>query len=501
MLFRPDRNDYKVVGFYISRVLAAVGMLMLLPAILGFVVGEEEPALGFLIGALLALLIAVAGSHWCATTKSIDRTHAMVVAGASWLLAPVLGAVPLRLSGHYSRYLDAYFDAMSGFATAGLSVINDLDHVADSVNLWRHLMQYVGGQGLVLVVLTVFAAGAGGAMTMYTAEAREEKIVPNIISTARFIARVSLLWLVIATPILTIGMLAAGQRSWDSVFHAMNLFMAAFSTGGFAPMTASVAFYHSALIEGLLAVVMIAGATSFGLHHQIYRRRLGAVARHLEARTFLVCLIGFFALAAAGLSTSGAYDSPEALFRRGFFYLLSAQTTTGFATLPSRTMVAEWGTVAPAMVVGAMMIGAMSGSTGGGIKTVRLGIAAKTVRLDIRKLLTPASATVVEQYHALQLRTITPAVTGPALMVLLLFLTLYAAGALVGMFYGYPFDQAFFESVSAGATVGLSVGLTGPTLPTGLKIVYILQMWMGRLELIAVFALFGFAYAAFRGRV
>ena len=156
MLFRPDRHDYKVVGFYISRILAAVGMLMLLPAAVGFALGETEAALGFVIGALLALLVAIAGNHWCATARSIDRTHAMVVAGGSWLLAPVFGAVPLRLSGHYGRYLDAYFDAMSGFATAGLTVINDLDHVADSVNLWRHLMQYVGGQGLVLVVLTVF---------------------------------------------------------------------------------------------------------------------------------------------------------------------------------------------------------------------------------------------------------------------------------------------------------------------------------------------------------
>lgn len=501
MLFRPDRDDYRAVGFYASHVLTAVGLLMLVPACLGFALGEVEPALGFVIGAGVTLTVAQAGVWRCRGIHQLDRTLGLVVAGASWLIVPVFGAIPLHLSGHYSSYLDSYFDAMSGFATAGLSVINDLDHLADSVNLWRHLMQYVGGQGLVLVVLTIFAAAGGSALTMYVAEARDEKITPNVIGTARFITKVSAGWLLIATPLISAALLLAGQRPWDAAFHGLNLFMAAFSTGGFAPMTASVGFYQSPLLEGLLAVVMVAGATSFGLHFALYRRRFRTIGRHLEFRTFVVLLLGFFALAAVGLARSGAYESTPALLRRGFFYLLSAQTTTGFATLPSRTLVSDWGVLAPAMVVASMTIGAMSGSTGGGVKTIRAGILVKSLRLDIRRLLHPPSAALVETYDVGERRVIGDSVTRSALMVLLLFFLLYTAGALAGMLYGYTFDQAFFESVSAAATVGLSVGLTGPSLPTGLKLVYIAQMWMGRLELVAVFTLMGFAYASVRGRL
>lgn len=325
--------------------------------------------------------------------------------------------------------------------------------------------------------------------------------MPNVIRTTRFIASISLVWLAIATPVLAVMLLTQGFAPGDAVFHSVNLFMAAFSTGGFAPNTASIALYQSLSFELALMVVMTAGATSFGVHYQIAQRRYGEVPRHLEVRTFVGCLVGFLALTLIGLWRADAYTSTGPLLRRGLFYAVSAQTTTGFATVPSRTLVSDWGVLAPAMVVGAMMIGAMSGSTGGGIKAIRAGLAVKGLRRELRRVLSPPSSSVVETYRAGKTRILRSEVLQPALMVLLGFLVLYAVGALVGMFYGYTFDQAFFESTSAAATVGLSVGVTGPSMPVGLKIVYILQMWMGRLELIAVFASFGFLWSIVRGRV
>jgi len=498
-LFRPAREDYRLVGLYLARVLTVVGLVMVVPALLGFALGEPDPAWQFVFGAALTLTVGQVGEWRLKGRGELSHSHGMVIAGFAWLVAPLFGAVPLFLSGHFASFLDAYFDAMSGFATAGLTVINDLDHLPDTVNLWRHMMQFVGGQGLVLVVLVLFAPG-GGATTMYVGEAREERILPSVLSTARFIGRVSVRWLAIAGPVLVAVLLAAGLRPWDAIFHGATLFMAAFSTGGFAPTTASVGFYHSAWVEAVLAVVMVGGATSFGVHYLLWQRRRRAVAEHLEVRTFVVLLVGFTAIALIGLWRTGAYADVTSLLRRGGFYLLSAQTTTGFATVPSRTLVADWGTLAPAMVVTAMMIGAMSGSTGGGIKTIRVGLALKGLRREMRRVFQPSHALTVESYRAGRTQPLRPQVLEPALMVLLGFLILYAFGGLVGMFYGYPFDQAFFESTSSGATVGLSVGLTGPSLPVGLKLTYILQMWMGRLELVAAFAVFGFGYTSLRGR-
>jgi trk system potassium uptake protein len=149
----------------------------------------------------------------------------------------------------------------------------------------------------------------------------------------------------------------------------------------------------------------------------------------------------------------------------------------------------------------AMAMGAMAGSTAGGIKTIRIGLVLTALRGQVRKLRLPPDAVTVDIYHSSGRQVLSEPVLRSALMILLLYLGLYLLGALAFMFHGHPFDHALFESTSAAAAVGLSVGLTGPTMPADLMVVAILQMWVGRLEFIAVLALFGFAWSTLRARV
>ena len=499
MLLRPDASDLRLIGLYTGRVLTGVGVTMLLPAALGLVLQEWNEAAGFVIGACLALLPGLAAEHLLETRAEAQWHHGMVVAALSWLLAAFFAAVPLYLSGHYGGFLDAYFDAMSGFATAGLAVINDLDHLADSVNLWRHVLQFMGGQGLVLIMLSFFA-GTGGAVGMYAGEAREDKIMPNVVRTSRFIWRVALTWLAVGGSALCIALLVAGLPFDRAVFHAVTLFMAAFDTGGFAPTSASIGLYHSVSVELVISVLMVAGGLSFALHYQLWQRQTSAFVRTTEVRLFALSMVGLFAVAAVGLLRFGSYESLEALLRRGLFHIVSAHTGTGFNSVPGRLFATGWGTLAPAAVVAAMGLGAMAGSTAGGIKMIRVALALLVLRGRITSLVLPAAAVTVETYHSGTRRILRERVARAALLVLLLFLALYLLGALAAMFYGYAFDQAMFESTSAAAAVGLSVGLVSPGAPAPLKAVYIFQMWIGRLEFIAVFALFGFCWSLLRGR-
>jgi trk system potassium uptake protein len=204
---------------------------------------------------------------------------------------------------------------------------------------------------------------------------------------------------------------------------------------------------------------------------------------------------------AIGLARNGTYESFEALFRRGGFHLLSAHTGTGFGTVPNRLFLTDWGALAPGMLVVAMALGGMAGSTTGGIKALRIGFVVKALARDMRRILLPPQAVMVQNYYAQGVRHVlrNQAVTTAA-MILLLYVLLYGAGALLGLFYGYSLEEALFESTSAAAAVGLSVGLVGPDLETGLKIMYIFQMWIGRLEFVSVFALFGYGYSLLRGR-
>jgi trk system potassium uptake protein TrkH len=154
------------------------------------------------------------------------------------------------------------------------------------------------------------------------------------------------------------------------------------------------------------------------------------------------------------------------------------------------------------MIVMAMAFGGMASSTTGGIKALRIGVLAKAVVTDIQRTVLPRDAVVVDSYHSGgRTETLRPAVVRTAVLITLLYLVLYFAGALLGMFYGYSIQEALFESTSAAAAVGLSVGVVGPDLEAPLKAFYIFQMWIGRLEFISVFALFGYVYATLRGRL
>lgn len=500
MLVRPDTDDVRLIGLFTGRVVALTGVVMLLPALVGWWRGELHDALGFVIGAALAVIIGAAAELGLRTRAVLQASHALAVVALSWLVVAFVAAVPLFLSGHYPTFLDAYFDAMSGFATAGLAVINDVDHVSDAVNLWRHLMQFMGGQGLVLVALTIFAGA--GLTGLYFGEGREERILPNVRNSARFIWRVALVWGALGTAAFWLTFWSLGLPPVEAGLHAVMMFMAAFDTGGFSPTSASLGFYQSAVAEAVAAVLMLAGTLSFALHRVlVHRRSLWPMWRNTEVRFLLASLVGFAVVVLVGLARFGAYPDLVELVRRGGFQLLSAHTGTGFSTVPGRLFLTDWGALAPAALVIAMALGGMAGSTTGGIKSLRAAVATKFLIGDIRRTLSPPAAQVRTTYRATTGRTVlTPELARGAVVIIVLYLLLYGVGALVGLFYGYTLEQALFESTSAAAAVGLSIGVVGPDLETTLKVVYIAQMWIGRLEFLAVFVLLGYGWSLLRGR-
>jgi trk system potassium uptake protein TrkH len=214
-----------------------------------------------------------------------------------------------------------------------------------------------------------------------------------------------------------------------------------------------------------------------------------------------VTLSALFAILAVGLARSGTYTGGAELFRIGFFHMVSAHTTTGLSLVPGRLFVTDWGVLAPAVIVTAMALGGMAGSTAGGIKAMRVGLLAKGVVREVRRVLMPDSAVMVQSYHATTRRIISDADVRGAATLLLLFLLLFLTGGMVGLFYGYDLELALFESTAAAGTGGLSVGVVRPALETPLKVLYILQMLIGRLEFVAVFALAGYLVSIIRGRV
>ncbi len=498
MLVRPVAEDFRLIGFYLGRIFLVVAGASLLPLIWAGIAREWHPFGSFLLMVGVFGLLGAMGTNLRPEEPKLNWSHGMVVVALTWLLVPLIGAIPLLLSGHFGRPLDAFFDAMSGLTTTGLSLLGDVDHLASSLNFWRHFLQFLGGQGIILAALSIFA-GTGG-ITLYFGEARDERILPSVTSTARFIWAVSVVHLIFGVISLgLVGWLLLGFDPDRALFHGLMTFFAGFDTGGFSPQSTSIGYYHSAVFEAFTAVLMVAGAMSFGLHYALWRGRRRAVFANLETRTILSTFGFTMLLTLLGLAATGVFTSAAGLTRQGFFQILSAHSGTGFATVSSSEL-SQWGGLAFGGMAIAMALGGMGSSTAGGVKSLRIGLTVKAVVNQIRQVLLPEHAVVGTAYHQSGRKHLTATLTQSVMIISLLYVALYLLGAGVGMAYGVPLQDALFESVSASANVGLSVGVTSPTMPVLLEVVYIAQMWAGRLEFVAVFSLLGFIYASVRGR-
>lgn len=498
MLIRPVRDDFVTIGFYVGRIFIVVALATAAPVSWALVEREWAPLGSFVMMGGLFALIGVVLSRNVRRPPRLDWSHGMVVVALTWLIVPAIGSIPLAMSGHFASPLDAFFDAMSGLTTTGLALVQDLDHLAGSLNFWRHLLHFLGGQGIIIAALSLFAGG--GAITLYLGEARDERILPSVTSTARFIWAVAIVHLVAGVTVL--GVIAwqhLGFGPARSFFHALMIFFAGFDTGGFSPMSTSLGYYHSAVFEALTAVLMVAGAMSFGVHFALWKGRRKQVLDNLETRTIISTFAATLILTLVGLAVAGTYASVFGLTRQGLFQVLSAHTGTGFATVPSVELAAWSGLAFGGMAI-AMALGGMGSSTAGGVKALRIGLTVKTIAVEVKEMLLPEGAVVGRGYQQSGRRRLSTEIAQSVTVASLLYVALYLLGTGMGLAYGVPLDRALFESVSAGANVGLSVGVTDPSMPIMLKLTYILQMWAGRLEFVAGFALLGFLYSWARGR-
>ncbi len=500
MVLRPTGRDVKAIGWGIGRVVLGVGLLMTVPLLTSICCGEWDASLDFLVSALACLTFWLSMEVLCGRHEDLTWYQGMVVTSGGWLAATLLGAVPHWLSGHFSSYLDAVFDVMSGYTTTGLFLLQDLDHLSHGMNMWRHLLSYAGGQGIIVIALTFLFAGSSGALRIYVAEGKEERLLPNVISTSRAIWRISLTYFAVGVAFLWVALIREGMTAGRGFLHSTWLFMGAWSTGGFAPQALNLLYYHSFLVEVLTLGIFVLGSFNFALHFAAWSGNRREIWRNVEWRSFMVTLLTASLIMSVGFGKKGLYSDLIMYFRRGLYNLLSAHTTTGNSNVYSVSFLKDYGFPAMAAVMMAMAVGASACSTGGGFKNLRMGILFRSVRQDVRRILSPESSVVEEKIHHIKDTWLDDALVRGAAFIVLCYVVLYFAGGVLGSIFGYPPSVAFFDSISAGSNTGLSAGLVAPAMPAPLKVFYVFSMWAGRLEFVSVFALAGFLGAFLKGR-
>ncbi len=501
MILRPTREDLKLIGWGIGRVILGVGLIMLVPLAVAVACTEWNTVLDFLVGIAACVAFWLLMENTCRVRgRDLTWFHGLIVASAGWLVAMVFGAIPHYLSGHFPSFLDACFDLMSGYTTTGLFLLQDLDHVSNGLNMWRHLLTYAGGQGIIVIALTFLFAGTSGAFKIYASEGKEEKLLPNVVRTARAIWMISLTYLAIGSVFLFVSLLVEGMTVGRGFLHSVWLFMGAWSTGGFAPQNLNLLYYHSFIIETITLVIFVIGSFNFALHYAVWTRRRTEIFRNIEIRSFTITALITTLILAIGFSKFHVYTTLTEFFRKGFYNLISGHTTTGNSTVYATSFYKEFGFIAMWGITMAMAIGASACSTGGGFKGLRMGIFTKSLWGDIKSLVSPESAVVREKVHHVKDIWIDEPLVKATMLVLISYVVIYFIGGLLGVIYGYSPSVAFFDAVSSGSNTGLSAGLTTPLMPSLLKVWYIIEMWAGRLEFMSVFALFGLAAATIIGK-
>lgn len=482
-------QEARGIAHYVGVLMVGLGILLVVPFLTAVLWREWDPAFDYLIAVAVAVCLGALLMHADTTRPAITPRQAFLIAPTVWLTASFVGAIPLALSGHYGSYLAALFETVSGFTTSGLTLTRDVDHLAYAHNMWRHLTHLIGGQGIIVAALSFALGLKGGAFSLYLAEGRDERILPNVVHTARFIWIVTGAWVVAGTVVLGAVNLWLGMAPDRSLLHAFWITAAAYDTGGFAPQSQNAMYYHSMLFESVSLFLMLAGMLNFNLHAELWRGDRKEIFQNLEART----LFGNFAilavLAGVGLGATRLYSTNTELLRKGIYHIVSAHSGTGHQAIYAN----QWQDMSPLFffsIILAMAFGGMVSSTAGGIKALRIGVILKAAKLEVRRLLSPPSAVVRGSFHHIVKRSVTPQLVSTALMVFVLYLFTYISGGVIGTLYGYGVADSLFESISAAANVGLSTGITSPAMPTGLKITYMVEMWAGRFEFFTLAALF-----------
>ena len=415
---------------------------------------------------------------------SIGKREGYIIVTMAWVVISVFGAIPFMLAGVTTNYTDAFFETMSGFTTTGASIFTDIESIPKGILFWRSLTHWIGGMGIIVLSLAILPILGIGGMQLFVAEVpgvTPDKLHPRITQTAKR------LWgiYVLLTLILTILLISGGMNLFDSLCHAFGTV----ATGGFSTKNNSVAGF-SPYIQYVLIVFMFLAGANFTLHHFGLKGQLRRIWNNEEFRNYALLLIVAALIIAAGLFYKMGLPAEKA-FRDALFQVVSIVTTTGFVT----TDYLLWPFFAWFLIFILMFTGGCAGSTGGGIKIVRILLLFKNSLLELKRLIHPQAIIPVR----LNGKSVSQGIIFNVLAFFLIYIIIFAFGSLILSFLGLEFESAVGAAATCLGNIGPGIGIVGPVLNFSLvpdtgKWLLSLLMLLGRLELFTVLILFSSAF-------
>lgn len=412
--------------------------------------------------------------------NSIGKREGYIIVSLAWVIISLFGAIPFVLSGVTTNYTDAFFETMSGFTTTGASIFTDIESIPKGILFWRSMTHWIGGMGIIVLSLAILPILGIGGMQLFVAEVpgiTPDKIHPRITQTAKRLWFIYVLFTLVQTALLMLG----GLNLFDSLCHAFGTM----ATGGFSTKNDSVAGF-SPYLQYVIVIFMFLAGINFSLHYFALKGKFQKILTNEELRLYtLILIVSTLIIAVAFISIQGT--PVETAFRDSLFQVVSIVTTTGFVS--SNYLL--WPFFTWFLLFLLMFTGGCAGSTGGGIKIVRITLLFKNSLLELKRIIHPQAMLPVR----LNGKSIPQEIIFNVLAFFLIYIIVFAFGSLLISFIGLEFESAVGAVAACLGNIGPGLGIVGPALNYGLipdsgKWLLAFLMLLGRLELFTVLILF-----------
>ncbi|MFR1708214.1 MAG: TrkH family potassium uptake protein [Clostridium sp.] len=472
--------NYKIVFKFIGNVLLYEVLLLLIPFMVALYYGDGD-ATAFLFTIILMLPLALFLRRIRIKDNEMYAKEGFFTVGMSWIVISAFGALPFIISGSIPSFVDAFFETVSGFTTTGATILAEIESLPRGILFWRSFTHWIGGMGFLIFILAI--APSLGSNTIYLLRAESPgpnpgKIVPKLNETAKILYIIYF----VLTILQTILLMVAGLSFYDAIIHALGTA----GTGGFSNMNSSVAAFNNPAVEWIITIFMILFGVNFALYFQVLKGSIKSFFKSEELKYYLLMIgvsILFITINILGLNGGRIGES----IRQSSFQVASIITTTGYATVDFNL----WPTLSKMIILILMIAGAMAGSTGGGVKTVRIVIMLKAIRRGIDKILHPKRIQSVKMDDKV--------VDEETISGVFLFIGAYIVITFIGIII-VSFDG--FDLITTSTSVLTSISNVGPGFevvgPTGnfsvfsplSKIILSFCMLAGRLEIYPMLIMF-----------
>lgn len=478
--------NYRNIAFILSRLASMEGIFIIISSFVAWYYGQDDFMPLLLTGSVTFIVGLIITYIFRKEKGKFGRREGYFIVTFTWIIFSLIGAIPFFISGYIPSFADAFFETMSGFTTTGASILNDIEALPYGLLFWRSLIQWLGGMGIIVLSLAVLPILGVGGMQLFVSEVpgpTKDKLHPRIQETAKKLWGLYVGYTVLETILLYYG----GMNMYDAVCHSFTTM----ATGGFSTKQASIAYFNSPFIEYVIIVFMFIAGVNFSLGFHLINLKFKKITRNEELKLYsLIIIVATLFIAGVLYYTNGLKDFEED-FRDALFHVVSLITTTGFITEDYL----QWPAYLTLILVVLMFIGGMAGSTGGGIKVVRVLIVMKNSFLELKRLIHP-TAVIPIKYNG---HSIPDTIVRNILAFIVFYIVIFVISTVLVASMGYDLETSLGAVAATLGNIGPGIGDVGPVenfahFPDAGKWLLSFLMLIGRLELFTVLILFSKAY-------